>query len=102
MTIRTPALLGLAVLALGAAACSQPEQNEAQADANEAAADTGEAAREAGGAIKEEASQLGSAIAAGAKEAAQEVDESTDALARKANEQKAETERDNQGNATPN
>lgn len=70
----------------------------AQADANEAAAETGQAAETAGTALKEEAAQVGSAIAAGAKEAAQEVDEATDKLAEKADEQRAETATDGRGN----
>ncbi len=81
----------LAALALGAAACTEAEQDNAQADANEAAEDTGSA-------LKEEAAQVGSAIAAGAGEVAQEIDESTDRLAEEADEQKAETQTDAKGN----
>ena len=101
MTIRIPSLLAVAVLALGVAACSQAEQDNAQTDVNAAAADTGQAAEKAGDSLKEEAAQVGSAIAAGATEAAQEVDEATDSLARKADEQKAETATDTTGNVTP-
>lgn len=100
MTIRIPALAAVAALALGAAACTPAEQDKVQADANEAAARTGEAAQEAGTVVKEEASQVGSAVAAGAGEAAQEVDETTDALARRADQQKAETHADTTGNTT--
>ena len=102
MTIRIPALIGMAVLSLAAAACSPATQESAKADADVAAEKTGAAAEKAGSAIKEESTQLGSAVAAGAKEAAQEVDESTDALARRADQQKAQTEADKTGNATPN
>ena len=67
MRIQTATLAAVAALSLGAAACSPAEQDEAQADANEA-----------GAALQEEAAQVGSAIAAGAGEVAQEVDEATD------------------------
>ena len=83
------------VLAMGAAACTPAAQNDADA----AGEKTEAAAADAGSAIKEEAGQVGSAIAAGAKEAAQEVDEATDTLAAKADEQKAETAADHTGNA---
>ncbi|KQW86722.1 hypothetical protein [Brevundimonas sp. Root1279] len=98
MRIRTLTLAALSAVSLGAAACTQAEQDNAQADANQAAETTGEKAEDAGSAIKEEASQVGSAIAAGAGEAAQEVDEATDKLAQKADEQKAETQADTKGN----
>ena len=87
MRIRTASLAAVAALALGAAACTPAEQENAE-DNTESA----------GAALKEEAAQVGSAIEAGAKEAAQEVDEATDALAEKADEQKAETATDAQGN----
>jgi hypothetical protein len=98
MHIRIPALAALAAVSIGAAACSQPEQDAAQADAHEAAADTGQAAEAAGASLQEEAAQVGSAIAAGASEVAQEVDEATDNLDRKADAQKAETAADTKGN----
>ena len=87
MRIQTITLAAVAALALGAAACSPAEQDDAQADANDA-----------GAALREEAAQVGSAIAAGAREAGQEIDEATDALAREADEQKAETAADTRGN----
>lgn len=101
MTIRTPALIAAAALSLAAAACSPATQESAKADANVAAEKTGAAAEKAGSALHEEASQVGSAVSAGAKEAAQEVDETTDAMARGAERQKAETKADHTGNATP-
>ena len=64
------ALAAVAVLALGAAACSEAEQDRTDARAD----------------------------AAGAREAAQEVDEATDEMARDADRQKAETAADNRGN----
>ena len=79
------ALATVAVVAL--AACTEGEQDEAQADANEA-----------GASLKEEAAQVGSAIEAGAEEVAQEIDEGTDRLAEEADEQEAETARDTRGN----
>ncbi|MBW8304321.1 MAG: hypothetical protein K0M78_10340 [Brevundimonas sp.] len=85
-----------AVVALGA--CTETEQDNAQADANEAAANTGDAAEDAGASLQEEAAQVGSAIEAGAKEVAQEIDEGTDRLAQEADEQEAETEADRRGN----
>ena len=87
MRIRIAALSALSALALGAAACSEPEQETAEANTEEA-----------GAALQEEAAQVGSAIAAGAGEVAQEVDEATDELAQEADEQKAETRADQQGN----
>ena len=87
MRIQTITLAAVAALALGMAACSPAEQDEAQTDANDA-----------GASIQEEAAQVGSAIAAGASEAAQEVDEATDKLAEKADDQKAETATDTKGN----
>lgn len=87
MRIQTVTLAVVATLALGMAACSPAEQDEAQADANDA-----------GASIQEEAAQVGSAIAAGAGEVAQEVDEATDELAEKADDQKAETATDEKGN----
>ena len=96
MRIQTITLAALAALSL--AACSHAEQDNAQADANATAADTGQAAETAGTALKEEAYQVGSAIVAGATEAAQEVDEATDKLAEKADDQKAETATDTRGN----
>jgi hypothetical protein len=87
MRIQTITLAAVAALALGAAACSPAEQDDAQADANDA-----------GAALREEAAQVGSAIAAGAGEVAQEIDEGTDKLAEKAEDQKAETQTDEKGN----
>lgn len=98
MRIRIAALTAVAALALGAAACTQAEQENAETTAENAAADTGEATEEAGAALQEEAAQVGSAIAAGAGEVAQEIDEGTDRLAAEANEQKAETKTDEKGN----
>jgi hypothetical protein len=77
----------LAALALGVVACSEPEQEKAEATTEEA-----------GASLKEEAAQVGSAIAAGAGEVAQEVDEATDELAQEAEEQKVETKTDEKGN----
>ena len=87
MRIRIAALSALSALALGAAACSEPEQETAEANTEEA-----------GAALQEEAAQVGSAIAAGAGEVAQEIDEGTDRLAEEADEQEAETARDTRGN----
>ena len=61
-------------------------------------ASTARAAAEAGANLKEEAQQVGSAIAAGAREAGQEIDEATDRMAVEADEQKAETAADSRGN----
>lgn len=83
MRIRSTTFAAIAVLALASAACTRAENKKAE---------------NAGEAVQEEASQVGSAIAAGAGEAAQEVDEATDRLAEKADEQKAETATDEKGN----
>ena len=83
MRIQTLTLAAVSALALGMAACTPAEQDEAN---------------EAGAALKEEAAQVGSAIAAGAGEVAQEVDEATDDLAARADDQKAETATDEKGN----
>jgi len=101
MTIRIPSLLAvsaIAALSLGVVACSEAEQDKTAAEADAAGDNAQEATAEAGSALKEEAGQVGSAIAAGAREAGQEIDEATDALAREAEEQKAETAADNRGN----
>ena len=87
MHIRSIAVAALTALALGAAGCTEAEQDNAQADTNEA-----------GASLKEEAAQVGSAIEAGAKEVAQEIDEGTDRLAQEADEQEAETAADARGN----
>lgn len=92
------ALAAVATLAFGMVACTENEQDAAQADANEAAAETEVAVERAADALGEEAAQVGSAISAGAKEVAQEVDEATDNLARDADEQEAETAADARGN----
>ena len=96
--MRIAVLAALSALAFGAAACTPAEQADTKADANEAAAETGDALEGAGSVIKEEASQVGSAVAAGAREAGQEIDEATDKLAEKADDQRAETARDEKGN----
>ena len=91
MRTRSIAVAALTALALGAAACSEAEQDNVQAETNEAAAETGDS-------LQEEAAQVGSAIEAGAKEVAQEIDEGTDRLAEEADEQEAETAADTRGN----
>ena len=86
ITVRTKPWLALAAaltLAGGVAACTEPEQQEAESDA----AATGEA-------LEEEAAQVGEAIEAGAREVGQEIDEATDNLEEEAEEQRAETEAD--------
>jgi hypothetical protein len=87
MRIRIAALAAVSALALGAAACSEPDQEKVEANTEEA-----------GASLQEEAAQVGSAIAAGAGEVAQEVDEATDELAQEAEEQKTETKTDEKGN----
>ena len=83
MRIQTITLAAVAALALGVAACSPSDEKKTD---------------DAGDAVQEEAAQVGSAIAAGASEAAQEVDEATDKLAERADDQKAETATDEKGN----
>ena len=76
----------------GLAACSQPQQDEAQAEMNEAGNDAEAAVDGVNTAeVREEAAQLGTAIEAGAREVAQEIDQGTDRLAAEAEEQRAET-----------
>ncbi|MDZ4363772.1 hypothetical protein [Brevundimonas sp.] len=99
MTFRPRTLMAVAVaMSLGLIACTEAEQDEAQAETNEAAAETSDTLSDAGAVLKEEAAQVGSAVAAGAREAGQEIDEATDNLEREAQEQKAETARDADGN----
>ena len=96
--IRASLFAASALAAVSLAACTPAEQADTKADANEAAAETGDALEGAGSVIKEEAAQVGSAVAAGAREAGQEIDEATDKLAEKADEQRAETATDEKGN----
>lgn len=91
MRIHIAALTAVAALALGAAACTEAEQDKAQTETSEAAEDTGSA-------LEEEAAQIGTAVKAGASEVAQEIDEGTDRLAQEADEQEAETKADAKGN----
>lgn len=100
MTIRTALSLAAAAGLALAAACSPQAQTKAEADAHAVGYDVNTAAEKAAPVIREEAGQIGDAIQAGAGEAAQEVDEATDALQRKADQQKAETAADHTGNTT--
>ncbi len=71
MTIRIPSLLAaVAVLALGAAACTQTEQDNLEADAEVAAERTGEIA-----------ARTGEVLEAGAMKAAQAVETGAGSLA---------------------
>lgn len=82
MTIRpvkTPILAALAVLSLGAAACTQSEQNQAERKADAAADRTGEVA-----------SQAGEVIESGAMKAAQAVETGAGSVASKLEQNQAE------------
>ncbi len=78
MRLRTPSLLSVAAIAAltlgGLSACTESEEAE----------------------VQEEAEQVGDAVEAGAREAAQEVDQATDDLADAAQDQREETVADDQ------
>jgi hypothetical protein len=76
MTIRTKALLAAtATLALGAAACTQAEQNKTEAHAETAADNTAEAAAQAGEVIESGAMKAAQAVETGAGNVADELEE---------------------------
>ena len=79
MRIRNLTLAAVSVLALGATACTQAEQNQAQADA-----------QVAGDKAAEVAAQTGEAIEAGAMKTAQAVEESAGNIARDLEAKQAE------------
>lgn len=87
-------LTAAGALALGLAACTEPQQERAEADAEYAGEAVEMRAGGTGAELREEAVQVGEAIEAGAREAAQEVDQATDRLAQEAREQRAETRAD--------
>jgi hypothetical protein len=76
VTIRTKALLAAtAALALGAAACTQSEQDKAEVHAEAAADRTGEVAAQAGEVIESGAMKAAQAVETGAGKAANELEE---------------------------
>lgn len=76
MTIRTKALLAAtAVLALGAAACTQSEQDKAEVHAEAAADKTGEVAAQAGEMIESGAMKTAQAVQTGAGNVADKLEE---------------------------
>lgn len=79
MRIRIAALTAVAALSLGAAACTQAEQDEAQADANAAADTAGDVA-----------AQAGEVIESGAMKAAQATEEVAGNAADKLEDNQAE------------
>lgn len=79
MTIRTAAALALAVLTMGAAACTQAEQETAEVKAEQA----GDQAQDA-------AAQAGEVVEAGAMKAAQAVEKGAGAVADKLEDNQAE------------
>lgn len=79
MTVRHSLIAAMGVLALGAAACTQAEQNEAEARA----ANAGDTARDA-------AAQAGEVVESGAMKAAQAVEDGAGAAARKLEDNQAE------------
>jgi len=90
--IRTSALTlaAVAALSLGMVACTQAEQNEAEADAAVAADNTADAAANAGDAIADGAAQAGEVIEGGAMKAAQAVEDVSGDAARKLEAEQAE------------
>ncbi len=88
---RISRLTGLtaAVLAAGAlAACENRSNVNAEP---ETAPTVGDGSTDAGSQLQEEAVQIGEALEAGAKEVAQEIDQTTDRLAEEAEEAEADT-----------
>jgi len=76
MTIRTPALLAaVAVLSLGAVACTQAEQNKTEANAEVAADKTGEVAAQAGEVIESGAMKAAQAVESGASSVADKLEQ---------------------------
>ncbi len=67
-----------AVAALGLAACTQAETNQAEADAERARAETSQELQEAGAAARETAHELGEATEAAVNEAAGAIERATD------------------------
>lgn len=68
-------LAAVAALSLGAVACTEAEQDEAQADANQAVDKAGDVAAEAGEVIESGAMKAAQAIESGAGKAADELEE---------------------------
>ena len=79
MTIRTTALMAAAVLTLGAAACTQAEQNKAEANVDAA-----------GDKAAEVAAQTGEVVESGAMKAAQAVEEGAGKVADKLEDKQAQ------------
>lgn len=75
MTIRTLSLGAVAALALGAAACTQAEQNEAEAKTEVAADRVGDAAAQAGEVIESGAMKAARAVEEGAGKAADKLEQ---------------------------
>jgi hypothetical protein len=76
MTIRTKALLGAAaVLSLGAAACTEAEQEKTEVHAEAAADNTAEAAAQAGEVIESGAMKAAQAVETGAGNVADKLEE---------------------------
>lgn len=67
-----------AASALGLAACTQADQNQAEQDANQAAQETGQALENAGEDLSQAANQTGEAIEGATNEAAGAVERATD------------------------
>ncbi len=84
------AAAAIAVLSMGAVACTQAEQNEAEADAAVAADNTADAAANAGDALAAGAAQAGEVIEGGAMKAAQAVEDVSGDAARKLEAEQAE------------
>ena len=89
--IRTPAFsVGAALVLICAAlgACENKSNTQAQTENTPVVGDN---SASAGDQLREEAAQVGEVVSAGAKEAAQEIDQTTDRMAANARESEADT-----------
>ena len=93
MTIRMPSLLAvsaIAVLALGAVACTEAEQDKTAAEADVAGDNAAAATAQAGQELKEGAAAAGEVIESGAMKAAQAVETGAGNLADRLEAEQAE------------
>lgn len=76
MSLRTPAMIAaFAALTLGAAACTQAEQNKAETQAHTAAAETKSAAAQAGEVVESGAMKAAQAVETGAGKVADKLED---------------------------
>ena len=85
---RLVALAAALALSAGLVACNNSPKENPEAQAGET---VGDGTTSTADQVREEAAQVGEAIEAGAKEAAQEIDQATDKMAEEAKEAEADT-----------